>query len=112
MIFDPTNPRSLLYQLDRLKKNLSNLPNVSDQNLSAHEILITEAYSLLKQTNKEKLSVLDIEAGQHINLDEFLSAMYDLLSGIQNAVSKTYFKHAESQKQLFSTDQTGENLGE
>jgi uncharacterized alpha-E superfamily protein len=112
MIFDPTNPRSLLYQLDRLKKNLSNLPNATDQSLSIHEILIKDAYYLLKKSNKEKLSVLDNEAGQYINLDSFLSEMYDLLSGIQNAVSKTYFKHAESQKQLFSTDQTGEDFGE
>jgi hypothetical protein len=70
------------------------------------------AYGLLKQTNKEKLSVLDLEAGQHINLDDFLATMYNHLSGIQNAVSKTYFKHAVAQKQLFSTDQTGEDFGE
>jgi uncharacterized alpha-E superfamily protein len=112
MIFDPTNPRSLLYQLDRLKRNLGNLPGTSDNSLQTHEILMDAAYGLLKQTNKEKLSVLDLEAGQHINLDDFLATMYNHLSGIQNAVSKTYFKHAVAQKQLFSTDQTGEDFGE
>jgi uncharacterized circularly permuted ATP-grasp superfamily protein/uncharacterized alpha-E superfamily protein len=112
MIFDPTNPRSLLYQLDRLKKNLSNLPDTADHSIHAHQILIKTAYSLLKKTSKEQLSLLDAEAGQHLNLDNFLAAMYDHLSGIQNAVSKTYFKHAVSQKQLFSTEQTGEDFGE
>jgi hypothetical protein len=47
-----------------------------------------------------------VKAGQYLNLDDFLSRMYDILSAIQNAVSKTYFIHAQSQKQLFSTDQS------
>jgi uncharacterized alpha-E superfamily protein len=98
--------------MDRLKKNLSNLPDTSDNNQPAHEMYIEAAYGLLKKTNKGNLSVLDLEAGQHINLDNFLASMYDHLSSIQNAVSKTYFKHAVSQKQLFSTDQTGEDFGE
>jgi uncharacterized alpha-E superfamily protein len=113
MIFDPNNPRSLVYQLDRLKKNLGNLPKtMGDHTILAHDLLIAEAYSLLKHTDKEKLSVLDEEAGQHINLDDFLSKMYELLSGIQSTISKTYFIHAQSQKQLFSTDQSDEDPAE
>ncbi|MEO5891175.1 MAG: circularly permuted type 2 ATP-grasp protein [Ferruginibacter sp.] len=106
MIFDTNNPRALVYQLDRLKKNLANLPRTSgDQSVQAHDLLVAEAYNLLNNSNQGKLSMLDQEFGQYKNLDEFLSDMYDLLSGIQNAISKTYFKHAQSQKQLFSTDQ-------
>lgn len=103
MIFDPNNPRALLYQLDRLKKSLANLPN-TEKSLAAHDLLIIEAYQLIHQSSKEKLSLLDETVGQYTNLDEFLSAMYDILSGIQQAVSKTYFTHAQSQKQLFTTD--------
>jgi uncharacterized alpha-E superfamily protein len=108
MIFDANNPRSLLYQLDRLKKSLGNLPNTTGKSFSEHDLLIEEAYNLLNLVNKEKLSLLDEETAQHINLDNFLSDMYDILSGIQHAISKTYFVHAQSQKQLFSTDQSGE----
>lgn len=109
MIFDPNNPRSLLYQLDRLKKNLANLPKtLPDKTLSAHDILINKSYNLLKLANKETLSVLNEKDGQYLHLDNFLSDMYDLLSGIQTAISKTYFIHAQSQKQLFSTDQSNE----
>jgi uncharacterized alpha-E superfamily protein len=112
MIFDPNNPRSLVYQLDRLKKNLENLPKISaDQSISAQDLLVGEAYNLLKLADKEQLSLLNAEAGQYQNLDNFLSDMYELLSGIQHAISKTYFKHAQSQKQLFSTDQAGEENG-
>ena len=104
MIFDPNNPRALLYQLDRLKKTLANLPDTSDNSLAVHDLLIIEAYQLMHQNNKEKLSLLDEAAGQYLHLDEFLSAMYDILSGIQKAVSKTYFTHVQSQRQLFTTD--------
>ncbi len=110
MIFDTNNPRSMVYQLDRLKKNLGNLPkSKGDQSVLPHDILITEAYNLIELTDKETLSVLDTESAQYKNLDKFLSDMYDLLSGIQHAISKTYFKHAQSQKQLFSTDQPGDD---
>ena len=105
MIFDPSNPRSLVYQLDRLKKNLANLPKTSsDKSAAPHDLLVAEAYDLLKLADKEQLSFLDEETNQCLNLDQFLSDMYDLLSGIQHAISKTYFKHAQSQKQLFSID--------
>jgi len=76
--------------------------------IAAQDILIEEAYNLLSQADKEKLSILDEEKAQHINLDDFLSNMYEVLSGIQHAISKTYFVHAQSQIQLFSTDQSGD----
>ena len=105
MIFDTNNPRSLRYQLGRLKKNLDNLPKIKgDQSISDHEMLITAAGNLLEHASKEQLSMLDVPTAQYKNLDEFLSQMYGVLSDIQNAISKTYFKHAQSQKQLFSTD--------
>ncbi|MEP7108963.1 MAG: circularly permuted type 2 ATP-grasp protein, partial [Ferruginibacter sp.] len=108
MIFDPTNPRSLVYQLDRLKKNLENLPKTkTDQAISVHDLLVNDAYALLKLADREQLVMLDAEGGQYRNLDDFLSDMYEYLSGIQHSISKTYFKHDQSQKQLFSTDQPG-----
>lgn len=109
MIFDPNNPRSLLYQLDRLKKSLANLPKTTaDKSITAHDILIEKGYNLLNVVDKEKLSLLNEETAQYENLDNFLSDMYDILTGIQDTISKTYFIHAQSQKQLFSTDQSGE----
>ena len=109
MIFDPTNPRSLQYQLGRLKKNLNNLPEINGgQAVPLHELLIAKAHHLLENAGIEKLAVLDETIGQYKNLDDFLSELYDLLGGIQSAISKMYFTHAQSQKQLFSTDQGGE----
>src|SRR6202040_3973272 len=54
MLLDPNNPRSLIYQLERLKTYLANLPRIQNGNvLSEHERLIWEAYSLLKLSDKD-----------------------------------------------------------
>ncbi len=104
MLFDANNPRSLTYQLDRLKAYLFNLPKTNNDNTtSEHDRLITEAYNLLKHADKDQLSLMYNDKSQYINLDNFLSKMYALLSAIPNVISKTYFKHAQAQKQLFAS---------
>jgi len=108
MIFDTSNPRALIYQLDRLKKHLENLPkNNHEHSLPEHDLLVRKAYELVSLANRETLCILDAHANQYLHLDDFLSEIYQLLSGIQQAIAKTYFKHAQSQKQLFSTNQPG-----
>jgi len=105
MLLDPNNPRSLIYQLDRLKAYLSQLPKSQPgHTLAEHERLILEAYTLLKLADKDELARADTGSLRYENLHHFLSAMNSLLLAIPGAVSKTYFKHAESQKQLFSAD--------
>ncbi|MFT3946016.1 MAG: circularly permuted type 2 ATP-grasp protein [Agriterribacter sp.] len=105
MLLDPNNPRSIIYQLDRLKAYLNNLPRLQDGfSLQPHEKLIFEAYSLLKLTDREQLTSLDETRGQYKLLDEFLEKLYQLLFDITGAVSKLYFKHAQKQKQLFTAE--------
>lgn len=105
MLLDPSNPRSLLYQLKRLETHLAGLPKLgSGYVIADHEWFIGEAFSLLKNSDKESLSCFDKELGQYIKLDVFLSKMYSLLTAMTAAISKTYFKHAQTQKQLFKAD--------
>src|SRR5260221_3101515 len=94
MLFDPNNPRSLTYQVDRLKAYLKNLPK--DQTgyvLTEYERLILEADTLLKLADKNELGSSDSEAKEYRKLDEFLSKMYVLLSAIPDVISRIYFKH-------------------
>jgi uncharacterized circularly permuted ATP-grasp superfamily protein/uncharacterized alpha-E superfamily protein len=105
MLFDPTNPRSLLYQLDRLKAYLSQLPKAQKDNaLTEHERLILEAHTLLRLSSKEEL----LPAAQGVviyeNLEDFLNRMQALLYAAHDVVSKTYFKHAKEQRQLYTLD--------
>ena len=105
LLLDTNNPRSLIYQLDRIKTHFSHLPKRrSTDLLSDHERLILEAHTLVKLTTKEHLSYLNAEHFEYTNLSDFLGKIYNLLSAIPDAISKTYFKHAQTQKQLFMAD--------
>jgi len=102
MLLDPNNPRSLLYQMERLKAYLSGLPKISaGHTLSEHERLSLEAFTMLKLADKDALAQPDKFSGRYKKLDEFLGKMNMLLHAVSNAVSKTYFKHAQTQQQLF-----------
>ena len=103
MLLDPNNPRSLIYQLERLKAYLAGLPRTQTGNaLPEHERMIWEAYTLLKLSDKDQLSLSDREGLRYGQLEVFLSKMYGLLAAIPDIISKTYFKHAQQQKQLFA----------
>ncbi|MES1216277.1 MAG: alpha-E domain-containing protein, partial [Bacteroidota bacterium] len=105
MLLDVNNPRSLIYQLDRLKAYLSQLPKITPENvLAEHERLILEAHTFLRLSSKDSLSLPDKESGTYEHLSEFLEKMQSLLHSVQAVVSKNYFKHAQSQKQLFILD--------
>ncbi len=104
MLLDSNNPRSLIYQLDRLKAYLAGLPKPPGIHaLPEHEKLILEAHTMVKLADKETLSALDERLLIHKNLDDFLSKAFELLSGIPNAISKIFFKHAQFQKQLYTS---------
>jgi uncharacterized circularly permuted ATP-grasp superfamily protein/uncharacterized alpha-E superfamily protein len=105
MLLDPNNPRSLIYQLDRLKAYLSQLPKIKEDNsLAEHERLVLEAHTLLKLSSKDELAQLEKDASGYEKLEDFLRKMQSLMAAIQATVSKTYFKHAQAQKQLFTLD--------
>jgi uncharacterized circularly permuted ATP-grasp superfamily protein/uncharacterized alpha-E superfamily protein len=105
LLLDPNNPRSLIYQLDRLKAYLSSLPkDPLSYGTPEHERLIVEAHALLKLADKDELAFPNNQQSVYLNLDNFLSKIYAQLSAITDAISKKYFKHAQQQKQLFSAD--------
>jgi uncharacterized circularly permuted ATP-grasp superfamily protein/uncharacterized alpha-E superfamily protein len=105
MLLDPSNPRSLVYQVERLKTYLENLPkSIEDPVLPEQERLIGEAYTLLKSAERDQLALPDDKETAYLQLDIFLSKLYTLLCGITEVISNTYFKHAQAQTQLFSVD--------
>ena len=94
LLFDPNNPRSLTYQVDRLKVYLKNLPkSQTGYLLTEYERLILEADTVLKLANKNELTTADAFDEKYSKLDDFLSRMHSLLSAIPGVISKTYFKH-------------------
>lgn len=105
LVFDTTNPRSLIYQMERLKNHASILPKtIAIKKMAEHERLIFEAYSLLKLGDKDELSKPDSKSAQYKKLDSFLETIYGILASVPVVITKTYFKHAPGQKQLFITE--------
>jgi uncharacterized alpha-E superfamily protein len=102
LMMDPTNPRSLAFQAERLLNWVRLLPKKENTNqLSKQERLATEAYTMLHLSEAECLLEVDEETASLPHLDAFLEKMYGLLSAIPVAVSKSYFLHSLEQKQLF-----------
>jgi uncharacterized alpha-E superfamily protein len=105
MLLDPLNPRSLIYQLERLKADVSGLPKISSGHaLPEHDRIALEAYTMLKLAVKEKLAEPEKNNGSYKNLDIFLTKMNKLLYTLPNVISKAYFMHAQAQKQLFTAN--------
>jgi uncharacterized circularly permuted ATP-grasp superfamily protein/uncharacterized alpha-E superfamily protein len=94
LLFDPNNPRSLTYQVDRLNAHRKNLPEARMGHAPAeYERIIGEANALLKSSDKDQLTTLTADANNYHLLDDFLSRMSLLLATIPDVISKTYFKH-------------------
>ena len=106
MLLDPNNPRSLIYQLERLKAYLSGLPKTGENghSLEKHERLILEAFTLLKLADKSQWTVPDEKTGTYKQLADLLEDLSTLLLAIPEVISRKYFKHAQGQKQLYAVD--------
>ncbi|MFI5155653.1 MAG: circularly permuted type 2 ATP-grasp protein [Chitinophagales bacterium] len=99
LVFDPNNPRSVRYQIDRLKPYLRDLPkNHGDASVREYETLIREADELLRKTDKYRL--VDSTGNEYGYLDEFLQAIFSLLGKIPEYISRYYFKHEMSPRTI------------
>jgi uncharacterized circularly permuted ATP-grasp superfamily protein/uncharacterized alpha-E superfamily protein len=99
LLFDPNNPRSLTYQVVRLKNYLQNLPKNKDgRSLTDYERLILEADTLLKLADKNELAVSTGE--KYENLEIFITKLYSILGAIPGVLSKAFFKHELTPKTI------------
>ena len=101
LLLDPTNPRSLIYQLEQLQKHISRLPHQSHpKRLSNEDKLILRASSFLR------LSELDFSIDSpkptlyHKKVDATLSELVTMLLELSEALTQSYFVHAEIPTQL------------
>jgi uncharacterized alpha-E superfamily protein len=105
MLLDENNPRSLVYQVVRIKKYLESLPKaLINKQAQEHIRLAVTLYNQIKSADKDQLSLIGKDEAIYENLDNFLADMYTFLTTIPSAISKTYFKHTQPQKQLFTAN--------
>jgi len=94
LVYDAANPRSLMYQLDRLVDQLADLPKQSPaQRLGHSEQLVLEITTLLRLTDAGRLAAVDAGTGRRPALDSVLGRVEALLAELLDSLRHTYFSH-------------------
>jgi uncharacterized alpha-E superfamily protein len=105
LMLDTNYPKSLAYLVKKIKRYISLLPKEGKEiPLSNKKRNIEEADSLLKLADVIKLAHHDPHTMEYASLTKFLDKLYSLVSDTSMLISKTYFKHSQTQKQLFTAN--------
>ena len=103
LMLDNNYPKSLAYLVKKIKRYVSLLPKEGKEiPLGNKQRNIMEADSLLKLADVVALAKPDPHTGEYVSLNNFLDKLYSLIAGTSMLISKTYFKHSQEQKQLFT----------
>ena len=85
MLFDASNPRSLLHQLERLRADLKDLPSSSGS--SRPERLVEEISTLLRRSHPEELE--GVSGGRRAQLTKLLDAIHAELRELAEVITTT-----------------------
>jgi len=85
MLFDAQNPRSLLYQLERMRADLKDLPGASGS--SRPERMVDEIGTLLRRSDPAELE--EVTGGRRTELADLLAAIHAELRDLTDAISET-----------------------
>jgi uncharacterized alpha-E superfamily protein len=92
LLFDPDNPRSLRFQLDRLSHDLAALPRTDHlRRLNAEERPLLDARSALALSDPVTLAVVHAEEGRRAGLERLLLRVEQQLKATADALAASYF---------------------
>jgi uncharacterized alpha-E superfamily protein len=92
MLFDDDNPRSLGFQLMKMRDHFDALPReVEGLQLSEEQRLVLDASTRLQLTAFERLVAVDAESNSRLILDGLLGEIGALLAQASNALTRNYF---------------------
>jgi uncharacterized alpha-E superfamily protein len=92
LLLDPGNPRSLLYQLERLNEDLDALPRASGSRLRSEQRLALDASTMLRLADPAELAGTGVD-GARTELAKLLDRMVDRLLAVGAAVDTDHFVH-------------------
>jgi uncharacterized circularly permuted ATP-grasp superfamily protein/uncharacterized alpha-E superfamily protein len=101
MLYDASNPRSLLYQLERLRTNLKDLPSSSGS--SRPERLVDEISTLLRRSHPEELEA--VTDGRRAELAELLDAIHAELRDLAEVITATQLALPGGTQPLWGPDE-------
>jgi uncharacterized circularly permuted ATP-grasp superfamily protein/uncharacterized alpha-E superfamily protein len=94
LVYDAANPRSVIYQLDRLFNHLADLPKQSPgQRLGDGEQLVLRTTTMLRLTDATHLAEVDPETQRRTDLDTVLGRVDELLGELLDSLRSTFFSH-------------------
>jgi uncharacterized circularly permuted ATP-grasp superfamily protein/uncharacterized alpha-E superfamily protein len=103
LVIDPFNPRSVAYQLQRIRADLRTLPNTSPTSRPlrlldalAERVRIADPVALAESAN-----------GRRVPLEEFLAGLQNQLRALSEAIRDQYQQPPPTQRPLFRTDALG-----
>ncbi|BBY66494.1 circularly permuted type 2 ATP-grasp protein [Mycolicibacterium helvum] len=102
VLFDGENPRSLVYQLERLRSNLRALPGASGS--SRPERLVDEISTRLRRLNPADLEVVDGE-GHRADLDALLGWIHNALRDLSDVITRAQLSLPGGMQPLWGPDQ-------
>jgi uncharacterized circularly permuted ATP-grasp superfamily protein/uncharacterized alpha-E superfamily protein len=98
LLLDENNSRSLVYQLNSARQHLAALPGQDSRPYKREMRLLMEAATQLKLANAEELAETD--NGTRTRLVALLASLAQNLSETSDALTESYFTHAERPYQL------------
>ena len=102
MLFDAKNPRSLLYQVERLRTNLKDLPGSSGS--SRPERLVDEISTLLRRSHPAELEVVSAD-GRRAELAELLGSVHAELRDLAEVITTTQLALPGGMQPLWGPDE-------
>jgi uncharacterized circularly permuted ATP-grasp superfamily protein/uncharacterized alpha-E superfamily protein len=101
MLFDAQNPRSLLYQLERLRGDLRDLPGSSGS--SRPERMVDEIGTLLRRSHPAELE--EVTDGRRTQLADLLAAIHAELRDLAEVITETQLALPIGMRPLWGGDE-------
>ncbi len=103
VLFDEKNPRSLIYQLDRLRENLRELSG--DSASSRPERMVEETIARLRRLDPADLEELN-DQGRRVALDDLLNGVHNALRELSEVITLSQLSLPGDMQPLWGPDQS------
>lgn len=105
LMLDETNPRSILYQLTRLKMHFADLPQPDSlkPGLTPGEKLLIKSLNEIQLADLEELAKFDADSQTRSQLHTLLDEVINHIEAFSSVLSDQYFDHQSGPQQLAET---------
>jgi uncharacterized circularly permuted ATP-grasp superfamily protein/uncharacterized alpha-E superfamily protein len=104
LVIDPVNPRSVAYQLQRIRTDLRALPNTSP---TARPLRLLDSLAERVRTS-DPVTLAEAADGRRSALEALLSGLQNQLEALSEAIRDQYQQPPPTQRPLFRPDALGE----